>query len=185
MAPTNSNVSPESPELPESSDARAPFTRGEFAAIRLDGDPEIRLDGDPEEAFANVTYILATYGGRPDRALELCVDWIGGYGCAEMVLPNGDELLYVLRGDAYDSTLCYVRGRGFFVSSWGDELELAEHERTEQTEEVTCNYCGAWYTPAAAATCRCCKNCSTMFPVDDDDDDPLLSSLRASGRHCR
>ncbi|MCK5942490.1 MAG: hypothetical protein KAI24_11005 [Planctomycetes bacterium] len=114
----------------------APFGRSQFFGIRL--------SRDPDEAYAAVSRILADRRARPDVALAQCSDWIDGHGVESVELADGAELLYVNAGDTYDATLCYLPLHGFFVSSYGDEVEAAEQQRTRSTGERRCGYCGSW-----------------------------------------
>jgi hypothetical protein len=114
------------------------------APIGHDAFVSIRLTRDPDESYAAVCRILADHRARPDFALEQSSPWIDGHGVEVVALADGNELLYVNKGDTYDATLCYVPGRGFFVSSWGDEYEGADREHEEETDERRCAYCSEW-----------------------------------------
>lgn len=129
----------------------------------------IRLTRDPEESYAAVCRILADHRARPDFALEQCSEWIDGHGAESVTLADDSELLYVNVGDTYDATLCYVPGRGFFVSSWGDVAEEAEREREEESGERRCAYCGEWSERGEA-----CGSCGR----DPDTGDPMPEALR-------
>lgn len=59
--------------------------------------------------------------------IEHGIEWVD--------LGGGRECAYVNRGDTYDETLLWESGRGWYVSSWGDEVEAAEMARTEDTGE--------------------------------------------------
>jgi len=114
----------------------APFARAEFFRIRL--------TRDPDEAFAAVARILAEHLARPDVALDRCSEWVDGFGVESLTLADDAELLYVNKGDTYDATLCYVPGRGFFVSSWGDVYEAADRDHEAESGERRCCYCSEW-----------------------------------------
>jgi len=114
----------------------APLARSEFFRIRLTRDPDV--------AYANVARILAEHRARPDFALERCAEWIDGFGVECLTLADDSELLYVNVGDTYRATLCYVPGRGVFVSSWGDVYEAADRAREEADGERRCAYCSTW-----------------------------------------
>lgn len=113
-----------------------PFARAEFLSLRL--------TQDPDEAFAAVARILAEHRARPDVALERCSPWIDGHGVESVTLADDSELLYVNVGETYRATLCYVPGRGHFVSSWGDVVEAADRARTDEWGDRRCAYCSAW-----------------------------------------
>lgn len=57
-------------------------------------------------------------------------------------------------GDTYDPTLCHVAGRGYFVSSWGDEVEAAEQAREAEGDDVRCSHCAEW--TEAGDPCSAC-----------------------------
>ena len=114
----------------------APFGRDTFFGIRI--------TRDPEESYAATCRILVDHRARPDVALERCSEWIGGFGVESVALADGTELLYVNKGDTYDATLCYVSGRGFFVSSWGDVYEQADSDHEAESGNARCSYCGEW-----------------------------------------
>lgn len=128
----------------------------------------IRLTRDPDEAYAAVVRILAEHRARPDVALERCSPFVGGFGVESLALGDGegDELLYVNVGDTYRATLCYVPGRGFFVSSWGDVYEAADRAHEEHTGERRCAYCSAW-ADAAEPCDSCGRNPSTGDPMPE------------------
>ncbi len=73
------------------------------------------------------------------------------FGIEYLSLPTGTEVAYVNTGDTYDATLLHVDGE-WVVSSWGDVYEAAEAERTEETGEVRCGYCGEWSEPGEGHT---------------------------------
>lgn len=125
----------------------APFGRDTFFGIRL--------TRDPEESYANVVRILADHRARPDHALDRCSEWIDGFGCEALTLADDSELLYVNVGDTYRATLCYVTGRGFFVSSWGDVYETAERARADAWGDRRCGNCSEW-TDAKGEPCASC-----------------------------
>lgn len=117
----------------------APLERSSFLRIRL--------TRDPEEAFAAVCRILfvgKVCDDNPADTLERCSEWIGGHGAESVTLADGSELHYVNKGDTYDATLCFASGRGFFVSSWGDEVEQADRRREQDEGERRCSYCSEW-----------------------------------------
>ncbi len=76
----------------------------------------------------------------------------------------GTEYSYLNAGDTYDATLIVDVAAGrVFISSWGDVLESAENEHTEETGEVRCGYCGEWNevpdgTDWHDVTCSACDN---------------------------
>jgi hypothetical protein len=97
---------------------RTPIERAEFFTIRQ--------SKDPDRSFAEVCRILRMDLRNPWDALSRCSDWIDGHGVESVELPGGGELIYVNKGDTYDSTLCHVEGRAYFVSCWGDVVEESE-----------------------------------------------------------
>src|SRR5262245_27747720 len=129
----------------------------------------IRLTRDPDEAFAAVCRIIAEHRARPDYALELCSPWIGGHGVESLTLADGAECVYVNKGDTYDATLCYMPGRGVFVSSWGDVYEESDRAREEQSGERRCAYCSAWCAPGEP-----CGSCGR----DPETGEPWAEALR-------
>lgn len=68
------------------------------------------------------------------------------FGIEYLTLPTGGEVAYVNTGDTYNATLLHVDGEWIY-SSWGDVYEAAEAERTEETGETRCGYCGEWSEP--------------------------------------
>lgn len=134
----------------------------------------IRLTRDPDEAYCLVVGKLGELSD-PAEALARCSELIGGHGVEALTLADGSELLYVNMGDTYDSTLCHVAGRGFFVSSWGDVYEEADREREEQEGERRCAYCSEWCEcdPAAGAQ-EPCGSCGR----DPATGDPWPEALR-------
>lgn len=113
----------------------APIAREAFFSIRQ--------TRDPERAYANACRILREHH-FPFGALAACSPIIDGFGVESVRLADGAELLYVNKGDTYDATLCHVEGRGYFVSSWGDEYEAADRAREEDSDERRCAYCSEW-----------------------------------------
>lgn len=110
----------------------------------------IRLARDPEQAYEAVCRILAASPSQPDLALAECSEWVDGFGVESLRLADGSELFYVNKGEAYEATLCYVDGSGFFVSSWGDVYEQADRDHEEETDERRCAYCSEWAEPGEA-----------------------------------
>lgn len=149
----------------------APIGRASFFGIRL--------NRDPEESYAAVCRILADYRARPDHALELCSEWIGGHGCEVLALADDSELLYVNKGDTYDATLCYVPGRGFFVSSWGDVYEEADRDR-EESGERRCAYCSEWSEDGEP-----CGSCGRDPSTGDPWPEPLRHVRLETGHELR
>lgn len=125
----------------------APFARSEFFRIRL--------TRDPDTAYAAVARIIAKHRGRPDFALERCSEWIDGFGVECMTLADDSELLYVNVGDTYKATLCFVPGRGVFVSSWGDVVEAADRARADAWGDRRCANCAEW-TDGKGDPCGSC-----------------------------
>ncbi len=103
----------------------------------------IRLTRDPAQAHADASAILSEHP-FPFGALAACSDIIAGHGVESVTLADGARLLYVNKGDTYDATLCHVQGRGYFVSSWGDEYEASDRAREEEGDERRCAYCSEW-----------------------------------------
>lgn len=59
--------------------------------------------------------------------------------------PRRAAVAYLNTGDMYDRTIVADPASGrAYVSAWGDEVESAEEERTEETGDVRCAYCGEW-----------------------------------------
>src|SRR5262245_61336987 len=139
----------------------APFARSEFFRIRL--------TRDADEAYVAVARIIAEHRARPDFALERCAEWIDGHGVECLTLADGSELLYVNVGDTYRATLCYVPGRGVFVSSWGDVYEAADRAREQDSGERRCTYCSEW-----AETGEPCGACGR----DPESGEPWTEPLR-------
>ena len=139
------------------------------APIGRDAFLSVRLTRDPDEAYAAVCRILAEHRARPDVALERCCEWIGAHGVECIALADDSELLYANKGDTYDATLCYVPGRGFFVSSWGDVYEGADHAHEEQSGERRCAYCSEWCEDGEP-----CGSCGR----DPSTGDPWTETLR-------
>jgi hypothetical protein len=139
----------------------APVARADFLSIRL--------TRDPDDAYANVCRILADHRASPDYALELCSPWLDGFGVESLTLADGSECLYVNVGDTYRATLCYVPGRGVFVSSWGDVYEESDRAHEEQSGERRCVYCSEWCEPGAP-----CGSCGR----DPESGDPWPEELR-------
>src|SRR5690606_34951874 len=92
---------------------------------------------------------------------------IDGFGVEAVSLATGSELLYVNKGDVYDSTLCHVEGRGFFVSSLGDECEAADRSR-EQAGDHRCTNCSEWSEQSEP-----CGNCGRDPATGDPWPEPL------------
>jgi hypothetical protein len=113
----------------------APIAREAFFSIKL--------TRDPAQAHADACAILSEHP-FPFGALAACSDIIDGHGVESVTLADGARLLYVNKGDTYDATLCHVQGRGYFVSSWGDEYEAADRAREEENDERRCAYCSEW-----------------------------------------
>ena len=155
-------------------------TAPKHAPIGRDAFLSVRLTRDPDEAYAAVCRILSEHRARPDVALERCCEWIGAHGVESLALADDSELLYANKGDTYDATLCYVSGRGFFVSSWGDVHEQADRKREENEGGRRCAYCSEWCDPAEP-----CGSCGR----DPSTGDPLPETLRhvrlASGHTLR
>lgn len=84
------------------------------------------------------------------RAIVKHLDGIE-FGMEYLSLPTGNEVAYVNTGDTYNATLLHVDGEWIY-SSWGDVYEAAEAERTEETGEVRCGYCGEWSEPGECHT---------------------------------
>jgi hypothetical protein len=124
------------PTYPASS---APISRASFLSLRL--------TRDPDEAYAAVCRILASTRD-PEEALDACSPYLDGFGVESLALADGPTLRYVNTGDPYNATLCHVHGRGYFVSSWGDEYEAADLAHEEDTGERRCAYCSEWGDPS-------------------------------------
>jgi len=139
----------------------APVAREAFLSIRL--------TRDPDEAFAAVCRINADHKARPDYALERCAEWIDGHGVESLALADGSECLYVNVGDTYRATLCYVPGRGVFVSSWGDVYEESDRAHEGETGERRCAYCSEWSEPGEP-----CGSCGR----DPETGEPIAETLR-------
>jgi len=150
----------------------APFGRDTFFGIRI--------TRDPEESYAATCRILADHRARPDVALERCSEWIGGFGVESVALADDSELLYVNKGDTYDATLCYVPGRGFFVSSWGDVCEQADRDRADESDEVRCSYCGEWSERSEP-----CGNCGRDPQTGEPWPEPLRNVRLDTGHELR
>ncbi|MGE3171788.1 MAG: hypothetical protein AB7O97_04130 [Planctomycetota bacterium] len=150
----------------------APIERAEFFGIRL--------TRDSDAAFAAVARILADHRARPDFALERCSEWIDGFGVESLTLADDSELLYVNKGDTYDATLCYVAGRGFFVSSWGDVYEAADRDREQDQGERRCANCSEWSEPGEP-----CGSCGRDPETGDPWPEPLRHVLLDTGHTLR
>ena len=139
----------------------APIARASFLSLRL--------TRDPDEAHAAVCRILASTRD-PEAALAACSPHVDGFGVESLALADGTTLHYVNTGDTYRATLCHVAGRGYFVSSYGDEYEGADRAHETATGERRCAYCSAWSTPGEP-----CGSCGR----DPATGDPWREPLRA------
>ena len=81
-----------------------------------------------------------------------------------LTLADGTTLHYVNTCDTYRATLCHVAGRGYFVSSWGDEYEGADRAHEVETGERRCAYCSAWADPAVPRAAGLSFGCAAEVP---------------------
>lgn len=68
------------------------------------------------------------FTGSEERALSMLNDLVGGYGVeytGEVDMHDGPPLLYINKGDTYDTTICLFLG-DWKVCSWGDIVERNE-----------------------------------------------------------
>ncbi len=74
--------------------------------------------------------------------------------------PQSKCLDYINEGETYASTICHENGL-YWIGSWGNWYEEAEHQHCEDNDVVRCGWCSE-FTPLSdegwrETTCEACR----------------------------